>query len=115
MSKEIAVQAATPKGLPTKLILEALRDIDDAPWSHLKEPLSDHSLARRLHEYGIRSVKIRPHGQNQCKGYRLTDLEDAWRRYLPSAVSPTSENTVTSVTSVTSETFQVVGCDASER
>jgi Protein of unknown function (DUF3631) len=107
-----AVQPMTPKGLPTKVILEALHALEDAPWSHLKEPLNDHSLARRLHDYGIKSDKLRPHGQNQCKGYRLADLEDAWRRYLSSTVSPTSEKTVTSVTNVTSETFQSVACDA---
>ena len=91
------------------MILEALPELEDAPWSHLKEQLSDHSLARRLHDYGIKSDKLRPHGQNQCKGYRLADLEDAWRRYLPSR---RLQNTVTSVTSVTSETFQGVACDA---
>ena len=104
-AKDAAAQASTPKGLPTKLILTALHELEDAPWSHLKEPLNDHSLARRLHDYGIKSDKLRPHGQNQCKGYRLADLEDAWRRYLPSAVSPASEKTVASVTSVTGETF----------
>ena len=47
-------------------------------------------LSWRLREYGIKSDKLRPHGQNQCKGYRLADLEDVWRRYLPSAVSPSA-------------------------
>jgi Protein of unknown function (DUF3631)/Bifunctional DNA primase/polymerase, N-terminal len=111
-AKDAAVQATTPKGLPTKMILEALHALEDAPWNHLKEPLNDHSLATRLRDYGIKSDKLRPHGQNQCKGYRLADLNDAWRRYLPSVVSPTSENSVTSVTSVTSQTFQGVACDA---
>jgi hypothetical protein len=111
-ANDAAVRAATPKGLPTKAILEALHTLEDAPWSHLKEPLNGHSLAWRLHDYGIKSDRLRPHGQNQCKGYRLTDLDDAWRRYLPSAVSPTSEKSVTSITSVTSETLQGVVCDA---
>jgi hypothetical protein len=113
-SKDAAVQATTPKGLPTKAILEALHTLEDAPWSHLKEPLNDHSLSWRLREYGIKSDKLRPHGQNQCKGYRLADLEDVWRRYLPSAVALASEKAVASVTSVTSETFQEVACDALE-
>jgi len=85
-ANDAAVQATTPKGLPTKLILEALHALDDAPWSHLKEPLNAPSLAWRRHEYGIKSDKLRPYGQNRCKGYRLADLEDAWRRYLP--ISP---------------------------
>jgi hypothetical protein len=111
-TKDAAVQAAAPKGLPSKTILEELQALEDAPWGHLKEPLNTHSLAWRLHEYGIKSDKLRPHGQNQCKGYRLADLEDAWRRYLPAAVYPISENTVTSVTTVTSEIFQGVARDA---
>ncbi|MGV7215025.1 DUF3631 domain-containing protein [Bradyrhizobium sp. UFLA05-112] len=113
IARDAEVQATTPKGLPTKLILEALHGLEDAPWSHLKEPLNDHSLARRLHDYGIKSDKLRPRGQNQCKGYRLADLGDAWRRYLPSAASPTCEKDVTSVTSVTDEIFQGLACDVS--
>ena len=54
-AKDPAVQATTPKGLPTRLILEALHELEDAPWSHLKEPLNGHSLAWRLHDYGIKS------------------------------------------------------------
>jgi hypothetical protein len=111
-TKDAAFQATTPKGLPTKVILEELHALDDAPWGHLKEPLNTHSLAWRLHEYGIKSDKLRPHGQNQCKGYRLADLEDAWRRYLPAAVYSISEKTVTTVTTVTSEIFQGVARDA---
>jgi hypothetical protein len=111
-AKDAVVQAATPKGLPTKVILEALHALEDAPWSHLKEPLNDHSLSWRLREYGIKSDKLRPQGQNQCKGYRLADLEDVWRRYLPSAVSLAPEKAVTSVTSVTTEAFQGVVRDA---
>jgi hypothetical protein len=109
---DAAVQATTPKGLPTKTILDALHALDDAPWSHLKEPLNDHSLASRLHGYGIKSDKLRPPRANQCKGYRLSDLDDAWRRYLPSSAPPSSGEGVTSVTIVTSETFQGVACDA---
>jgi hypothetical protein len=111
-AKDTAVQATTPKGLPTKVILDALHALEDAPWSHLKEPLNGHSLAWRLHDYGIKSDKLRPHGQNQCKGYRLAYLNDAWRRYLPSALSPTSQKSVTGVTGVTGEAFQGVPCEA---
>jgi hypothetical protein len=111
-AKDAAVQATSPKGLPTKVILGELQALDDAPWSHLKEPLNDHSLSSRLGDYGIKSDKLRPHGQNQCKGYRLADLEDAWRRYLPWAVSQSSEKTVTSVTTVTGQAFQEDACDA---
>jgi hypothetical protein len=107
-AKDAAVQVTTPKGLPTTVILEELHALEDAPWGHLKEPLNTHSLAWRLHDYGIKSDKLRPHGQNQCKGYRFADLEDAWRRYLP----PISEKSVTNVTSVTSEAFQGIACDA---
>ena len=71
VAKDAAVQATTPKGLPTKLVLEALHELEDAPWSYLKEPLNNHSLARRLTTTGIRPDKLRSFDQNQCKSYRL--------------------------------------------
>jgi hypothetical protein len=108
--KDAVVQGTTPKGLPTKVLLEGLHALEDAPWSHLKEPLNDHTLSWRLRDYGIKSDKLRPQSQNQCKGYRLADLEDVWRRYLPSAVPLASEKGVTSVTSVTREKVQEVAC-----
>ncbi|WP_354172304.1 MULTISPECIES: DUF3631 domain-containing protein [unclassified Bradyrhizobium] len=109
---DAAIQMTVPKGLPTKAILEALHALEAAPWSHLKEPFNDHSLASRLHGYGIKSDKLRPHGANQCKGYLLADLEDAWRRYLPPPVSLSPREGVTTVTSVTSEAVQGGACDA---
>ncbi|MBR0733491.1 DUF3631 domain-containing protein [Bradyrhizobium japonicum] len=112
MAANAAVQATTPKGLPTKVILEALNALEDAPWRHLKEPLNDHSLASLLLGFGIKSQKLRPPGSNQCKGYRLTDLSDAWRRYLPSPDTPSPGESVTSVTTVTSEEIQGDARDA---
>ena len=44
-AKDAAVQATTPKGLPTKVVLEELHALEDAPWSHLKEPLNGHSAS----------------------------------------------------------------------
>ncbi len=39
-------------------------------------PLDPASLARRLRQYGIRSVNLRQ-GASVMKGYRRADLEDA--------------------------------------
>ncbi|UQD71543.1 DUF3631 domain-containing protein [Bradyrhizobium japonicum] len=109
---DATVQATTPKGLPTRMILEALHALEAAPWSHLKEPLNDHSLASRLQAYGIKSENLRPRGANQCKGYRLGDLTDVWWRYLPPSASLCSPEGVTSVTTVTGEASQDVASDA---
>jgi Protein of unknown function (DUF3631) len=100
--KESIVSCAIPAGLPTKVILPELCKLEAAPWGDIKgKPLSDNQLARRLRHYDIKSKNLRPHGENECKGYLLADLADAWRRYLPP-----SEKPVATVASVASEQFQ---------
>jgi hypothetical protein len=94
--------------LPSKIILNALHGIEEAPWTNLKgKPLDERGLAHRLRQYGIKSRTIRvgagPTGT--LKGYTRTDFIDAWERYLPGA-SPA--RSVTSVTSVTSSENQAV-------
>jgi hypothetical protein len=97
--------AAQPPGLPTKVVLTALRDLEDAPWGDLKgKPLSDNQLSRRLRNYEVRPKNLCPnHSRSEeCKGYHLADLSDVWRRYLP----PLSEKPVAAVAAVASEQFQ---------
>jgi hypothetical protein len=69
--------------LPTKVILEKLRGLDEAPWADIKgKPLNDRGLAARLRPYSIKRKVIRI-GSTTHKGYRREDFVDAWRRYLP--------------------------------
>ena len=104
-TRMVAASAAQPPGLPTKVVLTALRDLEDAPWGDLKgKPLSDNQLSRRLRNYEVRSRNLCPnHNRSEeCKGYHLADLSDVWRRYLP----PLSEKPVAAVAAVASEQFQ---------
>jgi len=69
--------------LPTRVILEKLRGLDEAPWVDIRgKPLNDRGLAVRLRSYGIQRRVIRI-GSTTHKGYRREDFVDAWRRYLP--------------------------------
>jgi hypothetical protein len=85
--------------LPTKIILEKLRGLDeapwadgldDAPWADLKRGINARGLAARLRSYSIRRRVIRI-GSTTHKGYRREDFVDAWRRYLPPPVPPETE------------------------
>ena len=69
--------------LPTKVILEKLRDLDESPWADLRgKPLNARGLASRLRSYSIKRKVIRI-GSTTHKGYRREDFLDPWRRYLP--------------------------------
>ena len=109
---DAAVQATTPKGLPTKMILEALHALEDAPWSHLKEPLNDHSLAGRLHGYGIKSDKLRPQGRTSAKAIAMPISVMRGGATCPLRLLPAPREGVTTVTTVTSEAFQAGARDA---
>jgi hypothetical protein len=79
--------------LPTAVILERLRNIEEAPWAalgKLEKPLDARGLASRLRGYGVKSTVIRV-GDATPRGYRAEDLQDAWTRYVPeSRASATS-------------------------
>lgn len=83
--------------LPTETILADLHRLDESPWGDLRgKALDSRGLARLLRPYDIRPTTIRT-ATGTPKGYRRTDLHDAWGRYL--SLSP--ENCATSATSDT--------------
>jgi hypothetical protein len=83
--------------MPTATILEALHNMEEAPWGDLKgKPLDSRGLANRLREYSVHS-KVMWFGNKQARGYDRADLRDAWERYLPQQAA----GHVTSVTNVT--------------
>ncbi len=94
--------------MPTVAVLQALNDLEDAPWSEIKggKPLDDKGLAARLRKYDIKSTSVRI-GPKTPKGYKREDLHDAWERYLPPLSLP-----IRAATSATPETQNGNGATA---
>jgi hypothetical protein len=102
-----AVIRAQPEGLATKVILDALCRLEEAPWEKLNkgDPLTASQLAFYIRDYEVKSENIRPDARSrpQAKGYPIAALADAWRRYLPPLHSLEG---VTPVTTVTKDAFE---------
>lgn len=89
--------------LATEVLLEALAEVEEAPWGDLRgKPLDARGLARRLKPYDITSKSVRVNDR-VVRGYSREDLHDAWSRYLP---TPPLDS-LTSATSATGATFEV--------
>jgi hypothetical protein len=92
--------------LPSKVLLQKLRDLEESPWHDLRgKPLDERGLAHRLRQYDIKSKNIRTDG-SVSKGYARGDFQDVWDRYLPPHTP--SEKSATSVTAVTTSKNQIV-------
>jgi hypothetical protein len=78
-------QAAEAEALYTSSILEALHQLEDAPWADwYGHPLTTRELAKLLRPYQVESKNIREDGTGAPrKGYVRVDLRDAWARYVP--------------------------------
>ena len=75
--------AAGADDLQTSVLLERLRAVEESPWADLKgKPIDERRLARMLKGYSVKSHVIW-FGAKQARGYRSSDLADAWGRYLP--------------------------------
>jgi Protein of unknown function (DUF3631) len=68
-----------------KTILEALHQLEDAPWADwYGHPLRARELANLLRACDVRPRDVREHGTGpQRKGYTRTDLYGPWARYVP--------------------------------
>ena len=78
-------QLGDPDGLHTERLLEVLHAMDESPWGDFHgRPFTSRDLARRLRPYGISPTSVRV-GDRAAKGYRRTDLWDAWLRYVPAS------------------------------
>lgn len=66
-------------------VVNALVALEDRPWREWKRgrPLSARGLARLLAPFGVKPRQIRK-GETTRKGYRRSELEDNFTRYLPS-------------------------------
>jgi hypothetical protein len=72
--------------LTTAALLEALAEIDEAPWGEWgreRKPLSAKRLASLFRPLEIKPRKWRDDADKTVRGYRASDLADAWTRYLP--------------------------------
>jgi hypothetical protein len=78
-------QTTGAEALYTSTILEALHQLEDAPWADwYGHPLTTRELARLLRPYQVESKNLREHGTSAPrKGYVRADLQDAWARYVP--------------------------------
>ena len=78
--------------LATESILDALNDIDEAPWADWNgKLLGARGLVELLKPFGVRSKTIRV-GTATPRGYERSQLEDAWTRYRrKSATSATAQ------------------------
>jgi len=83
--------------LPTAELIDRLINLDESPWASINgQPLEPRKLATELRKYDIRPQTLR-FDNGSLKGYRRSDFEDTWDRYLPTF----SENTVSAVATVT--------------
>lgn len=90
--------------MSTADILEALKALDEAPWSDLRgKPLDARGLSQRLGKYDVKSITVRV-GDQTPKGYRREDLHDPWVRYLPSPLGVPTRESATSATNDTTVT-----------
>lgn len=75
----------------TSDLLNALHELDDAPWGEwYGKPLTARGLAKLLEPYRVLPMKRRLAGE-QRRGYFAADFADAWERYVvpaPATVPP---------------------------
>jgi len=101
---DLRVIFGSDRELPSKVILDRLIALPESPWGDLRgKPLDDRGLAKRLRPYSVKPTTIRM-GTTTPRGYLRADLEDQWRRYLPS-----SQESKTSKTSATVPAIAVSG------
>ena len=85
--------------LSTVELIARLINLEESPWASINgQPLEPRKLATELREYDIHPQTLR-FDNVSLKGYRRSDFEDTWDRYLPTF----SENTVSAVATVTTQ------------
>jgi len=91
--------------MSTHDILNALYDIEEAPWANIRgRPMDARSMANRLRGYNVKPTTVRI-GDKTPKGYRAKDLFDSWERYL----STPTEGSATSATTTTMPVMEASG------
>jgi hypothetical protein len=80
----IAFQLADAISITTYDLIERLCEMDESPWKYFNKskPITDRQLAKQLKDFKISSADLRI-GHEVRKGYKLTDFNDSFLRYLP--------------------------------
>jgi len=113
--------------MPTKKLIERLHELEDRPWSDFRrgKPLTARQFGGMLRSFKIVSSSMRFLDNHNAKGYRLSDFQDVFSRYLansavtPSQVTDTAGysdfSAVTNTSGVTAENVEnrrvFAGCD----
>lgn len=81
-----------PRNIATEDLIEMLANFDETPWDDYnfrqrdpeKRRIQPRQVSGLLKRYGIERATVRTNERpNSAKGYRGSDLEQAWKRYLP--------------------------------
>jgi hypothetical protein len=75
-----------PEYLGTSDLLSELREMENRPWCAWG-PKSGRRLAGHLRKFEIGPSPLHYGCSTGFKGYRISDFQDAWERYLPSVAS----------------------------
>ena len=72
-----------PEAISSSDLVEALNQIDESPWGDERggNGISTHSLAKRLHAFGVNPRQGRISGAGKFRGYWANDMESVWERY----------------------------------
>lgn len=86
--------------LTTQGLLERLHAVESGQWADwYGKPLTAKELSKLLAPYGAKPMYRRPAtGSDAIRAYWRQDLEDPWRRYVPSPAPATSATSATSAT-----------------
>jgi len=71
--------------IPSADLAELLAEIEGRPWAEwgrLRKPISPNQIANQLRHFEVKPDSIK-FGDKTLRGYRLTDFEDVFKRYLP--------------------------------
>ena len=82
--------------LATNALLADLCRLEEAPWSTFRrgEAMNPKQLAYRLEAFGIRSTQLGKNGTSKnLRGYKLTNFQDAFDRYLEETAGELDEMT----------------------
>jgi hypothetical protein len=68
----------------TETLVEHLTGLEERPWGDYRNgrPITTALLSRQMTEFGVKSKTIRI-GEHTQRGFKRTQFEDAWQRYLP--------------------------------
>jgi putative DNA primase/helicase len=84
----------TQEKLTSEVLVEKLKEIEDAPWSDWSRGrgLTTNALARQLRHFKIKPYQLWICGGNQ-RGYSLEQFQDSFERYLSSPEPPIQTGT----------------------